>query len=151
VSPTAVGRYYVLTRPDRVVRVEAGRPTLLASEASAVWSRPGPGRRAAAAAVLADALGSDPDAAVVHGFTRDVLDYYGTASQLVLSLEEVCAWYDERGPELVRSGAPSFRSLPQALAERDSELTAGPRPGWLAVYRTVHGEPDVPETRPQSG
>jgi hypothetical protein len=150
VSPTGVGKYYVLTRPDRVVRVEAGRPTPLAGEASTTWSRPGPGRRAAAAAVLADALGHEPHAAAVHGFTCDVLDYYGTASQLVLSIEEVCAWYSERGPELARSGARPFTSLPPALAERDSELSAGPRPGWLAVYRTVHGEPDLPETRPRA-
>ena len=109
-SPTGVGKYYVLTRPDRVVRIEAGRPTPLAVEASTTWSRPGPGRRAAAAAVLADALGRDPHAAVVHGFTCDVLDYYGTASQLVLSVEEVCAWYSERGPEL--AGAARVPSPP---------------------------------------
>jgi hypothetical protein len=136
-------RYYVFTRPDLVVRVEDGRRTPLAAEAPTTWSKPGPGRRAAAAVVLADALGSNPHLAVIRGFTSDVLDYYGTASELVLSAEEVHAWYHERGPELASSGTPSFTSLPQALAERDVELRAGPRPGWLAVYRTVHGEPDV--------
>jgi hypothetical protein len=144
-------KYYVFTRPDLVVRVEQGRRTALARGAATTWSRPGSGRRTAAAVVLADALGCDPDAAVVHGFTADVLDYYGTAAELVLSADEVYAWYDERGPELARSGRPAFTSLPEALAQRDSDLSAGPRPGWLAVYRTVHGEPDVPETQRPAG
>ena len=96
-------------------------------------------------------MGTRPDASMVYGFTGDVLDYYGTAPELVLSAEEVRAWCRERGPELAKAGDAPFESLPQALAERDRELRAGPRPGWLAVYRTIHGEPQVPATRRHVG
>ncbi len=139
------GTYYVLSAPDQVVRYHEGRSTRLAPDVVTTWSGPGANRRAAAAAVLADARREPPSAAEVDGFARDVLDYYGTSSELVLSLEEVNAWYRDRGPELAAAAPPAFASLPEALAHRDRQLRGGPRPGWLAMYRTIHGPPEFPD------
>lgn len=133
--------HYVVSPPDTVLRVgDRTRRVLLSSP----WAGVGGDRTAAAAVILADATGHETRRPLVAAFANDLLSFPGHPQQLLIAVREVRAWCEERAPEVdARAAARGPFSLPALLAERDRDIAVGPRPGWLTVYRTVHGEPDL--------
>lgn len=133
--------HYVVSPPDTVERVSGPRRRVLLSSP---WAGVGGDRTAAAAVILGDAIGHVAPRALVPAFANDLLSFPGHPRQLLIAVREVCAWCEERASEVdAQAAARGPFSLPALLAERDRDLALGPRPGWLAVYRTVHGEPDL--------
>jgi hypothetical protein len=138
--------YYVLCPPDMVVRVVGSeRERLLHRKAPTRWTQPGAGRNAAAAAMLRDATGIEPDPRVAIAFSHDILDYHFADRQVLITAGEVRAWYGEREPEVMRAtrDAPTPTTLPEMLAQADAALRGGPWASWLTTFRTVHGTPEL--------
>lgn len=133
--------HYVVAPPDTVERVSPRTRRVLLSSP---WAAVGSDRTAAAAVVLSDATGGPASRVLAAAFGNDVLSFPGHPQPVLIAVREVRAWCEERAPEVeAQAAARGPFSLPAFLAERDRELALGPRPGWLAVYRTVHGEPDL--------
>ncbi len=102
------------------------------------------GRATAVGILLRDATGEPADEEVVAGFVSDLLVPLSATGSLILTVREVRAWRREREPEILRESAQrrvslQTFSLPELLAQRDSEIAAGPRAPWLSVFRAVEG------------
>jgi hypothetical protein len=139
--------YYVLCRPDVVMRVSGSTRRRITHETTPTyWSRPGAGRNAASAAIVQDATGEEVDAHLALAFSHDILDHHFAARRLLIAVREVGEWRREREPEVraAHRDASVPTTLPEMLAVADAALRGGPWSSWLTVFRTINGPPDVP-------
>ena len=156
--------YYDLRTPDQVERVDAdGSRTPLQPVVEEwvgtgmSWGYAGSGANATANALL-------DDAAVLKGgrflklfykehlflaiaFVEDVLSLLDDGPARI-AVREVQAWLDERAPEVLRQRRWKPHHVPVSPEAEAEEflraLQGGALSRWLDVYRTVHGEPDIP-------
>jgi hypothetical protein len=135
-----VEEHYLLTPPDVLEAFGAeGRREL----PPATWARSGPECARAAATLLQDATGRPASPELAVAFVSDVLDRLSAREPLVLTVAELSAWRLEREGEVAAGARRPMGSLGEMMAQVERDLMGGPRPGWLAMYRTVHGPPDI--------
>jgi hypothetical protein len=157
--------YYDLRSPDQVERVDAdGSRTPLQPVVerwvgtTMTWGYAGSEPNTTANALLGDAASLKGGRSftlfykehlfLAIAFVEDVLSLLDDARPARIAVREVHEWLDERAPEVLRQRQATPDDVPVSTAAQAEEflrgLEGGARSRWLDVYRSVHGEPDIP-------